>query len=67
MRVETQFQRYSLEFVGRVAYATYPAAVILAGVGAAWAWRSGRVLRVVSVVLLALAMAAGLREWVQWR
>jgi flagellar biosynthesis protein FliQ len=67
MRVETQFQRYSLEFVGRVAYATYPAAVILAGVGSAWAWRSGRLLRVVSVVLLALAMAAGLREWVQWR
>jgi hypothetical protein len=66
MPVEAQFERYSLEFVSRVAYAACPAAAILAGTGAAWGWRSGWVLRSVSVVLLALAMAVGLREWIAW-
>jgi hypothetical protein len=67
MPVEPQFERYSLEFVSRVAYAACPAAAILAGSGAAWGWRSGWALRAVSVVLLALGMAAGLREWIGWR
>jgi hypothetical protein len=67
MPVEKQFERYALEFVSRVAYAACPAAVILAGAGAAWGWRSGRVLRAFSVALLALAMAVGLREWIAWR
>jgi hypothetical protein len=65
--VEPQFERYSLEFVSRVAYAACPAAAILAGAGAAWGWRSGRMPRTVSVVLLALGMAEGLREWIAWR
>jgi hypothetical protein len=67
MRVGPAFERYSLEFVGRVAYATYPAAVIAAAFAAAWAWRSGIWLRVASIVLLVLAMTQGVRYWVQWR
>ena len=39
MRVDVQYERYSLEFVGRVVYATSPAFVILAAHGAMWAWR----------------------------
>jgi hypothetical protein len=66
MPVESQFERYSLEFVSRVAYAACPAAAILAGAGAAWGWRSGWALRAVSVVLLTLAMIVGLRQWIAW-
>jgi hypothetical protein len=66
MPVEPQFERYSLEFVSRVAYAAGPAAAVLAGAGTAWGWRSGRVGQGVSIVLLALAMAAGIREWTAW-
>lgn len=66
MRVETQFERYSLEFVQRVTYAASPAFVILAGAGAAWAWRSGRARRAFSVLLVALAMSFGFREWSAW-
>ena len=67
MRVGPEYERYSLEFVGRVAHATYPAAVIAAGYGAAWAWRSGLAWRVVALVMLAVAMAGSINEWIQWR
>ena len=68
MRVDPAYQRYALEFVSRVAYATYPAAVILAGFGAGWAWRSGRAARALGVALLGMAVVVGVREWVQmWR
>lgn len=67
MRVGPEYERYSLEFVGRVAHATYPAAVIAAGLGAAWAWRSGMVLRTIALVVLAAAMAGGISEWIRWR
>jgi len=66
MRVGPEFERYSLEFVGRVAHAVYPAAVIAAGWGAAWGWRSGNPARVTTLVLLAFAMAGGVREWMRW-
>jgi hypothetical protein len=66
MRVGPEFERYSLEFVGRVAHAVYPAAVIAAGWGAAWGWRSGNAARVTALVLLAAAMAGGVREWMRW-
>lgn len=66
MRVDTQYQRYSYEFVGRLAYATYPAAIVLAGLGAAWGWRAGRVGRVASAALLAASLVVGIRSWVQW-
>src|SRR5262249_36791466 len=67
MRVGPAYERYSFEFVGRVVYATYPAAVIAGGWAAAWAWRSGGWLRVASIGLLALAMTHGLRPWMRWQ
>jgi hypothetical protein len=67
MRVGPEYERYSLEFVGRVAHATYPAAVIAAGWGAAWAWRAGGARRAAALALFALAIAGGITEWIQWR
>ena len=68
MRVDPAYQRYSFEFVTRVTYAVYPAAVVLAGLGAAWAWRSGTAWRVAAVLLLGSALTIGVREWVGfWR
>jgi hypothetical protein len=66
MRVDMQFQRYSYEFVGRLTFATYPAAIVLAGYGAAWAWRTGRVARIASVGLLLSAVVVGIRNWLTW-
>ena len=67
MRVEAQFERYSLEFVTRVAYAASPAAAILAAAGAAWAWRAGLALRIVAIAVLVCAIAVGLQQWTAWR
>ena len=66
MRVDTQYQRYAYEFVGRATFATYPAAVILAAYGAAWAWRAGGGLRVASAALLFAAIVVGVQNWLQW-
>jgi hypothetical protein len=66
MRVDPRLQRYSFEFVGRVAFATYPAAAILAGYGAVWAWRGGRVVRVVAGTLLLAAIVLAIRGWLGW-
>jgi hypothetical protein len=66
MRVDPRLQRYSFEFVGRVAFATYPAAAILAGYGAVWAWREGRVVRVVGGTLLLAAIVLAIRGWLGW-
>ena len=66
MRVDSQFQRYSLEFVQRVAYAASPAFVILASAAAAWGWRSGSGVRAAAAAILAIAMAIGFREWSAW-
>jgi hypothetical protein len=66
MRVDVQYQRYSYEFVGRVAFATYPAAVILAAQGAVWAWRAGTALRLASAALLLSAVVVGVQGWLGW-
>ncbi len=66
MRVDVQYQRYAYEFVGRIVLATYPAAVILAGHGAAWAWRAGIALRVTSLATLVAALVSGARSWLEW-
>ncbi len=66
MRVDPQYQRYSFEFVGRVAFATYPAAAVLGGYGAVWAWRAGRVARIASAGLLLSAIIVGARSWLRW-
>jgi hypothetical protein len=49
-----------------VNFATYPAAAVLAGRGAVWAWRRGTVTSVAAVILLLLAVASGIRHWAGW-
>ena len=66
MRVDVQYQRYSYEFVGRVAFATYPAVVILAAQGAVWAWRAGTAPRIAAAALLLSAVAVGVQGWLGW-
>ncbi len=66
MRVDAQYQRYSFEFVGRVAFATYPAAAILAAYGAVWAWRAGSIARLASGSLLLATIALAVRGWIGW-
>lgn len=66
MRVDAPFQRYAAEFVGRVLFATYPAAVVLAAAGAGWGWRAGRVPRSLSALLLLSAVLVGVRHWAGW-
>jgi len=64
--VDVPFQRYAAEFVGRIDYATYPAAVILAARGATWAWRAGMAARLASAVLLFFAVVYGVQQWTSW-
>jgi hypothetical protein len=64
--VDPQFQRYALEFVSRVVLAIYPALVILAARGAAWAWRAGAAPRIASAALMASAVVVGVRYWAGW-
>ena len=64
--VDRRYQQDAWEFIGRVELLTYPAAVILAARGTAWAWRAGTVRRLVSGALLASAAALGLRAWLGW-
>jgi hypothetical protein len=66
MRVDVQYERYSLEFVGRVVYATSPAIVILAAYGAMWGWRTNLVSRFASAALVAITLVLGTRAWMQW-
>jgi hypothetical protein len=65
-RVDAPFERYAAEFLGRVVLATYPAAVLLGGIGAAWAWRIGLAPRIMSTLLLLAAFYGGLRSWTAW-
>jgi hypothetical protein len=69
-RVETQYQRYASEFIGRVNLATYPAIVVLASSGLTWLWtgRGTRLgwSRVVAVALGAATAAIGIRSWLAW-
>jgi hypothetical protein len=64
--VDAPFQRYAAEFVGRVSFATYPAAVILAGRGAVWAWRRNTGARFATAILLFLSVANGVHAWANW-
>jgi hypothetical protein len=68
-RVDTQYQRYASEFMGRVNLAAYPVAVILAARGAAWPWtseRRSRVLQGATVLLTLAACLVGVRSWIGW-
>lgn len=66
MRVDAQYQRYSFEFVGRVAFATCPAAALLAAYGVVWAWRAGVIARIGSIALLLLTIAGAVTAWLGW-
>jgi hypothetical protein len=66
MRVDAPFQRYAAEFFGRVLFATYPAAVMLAACGIGWAWPRGMAPRVVTVMLVGCAVILGLQHWTGW-
>lgn len=64
--VERSFQRYAAEFISRVTLATYPAAVMLAGLGVAWLWRAGWPWRLVAAALLLFAVRLGTATWIEW-
>jgi hypothetical protein len=64
--VERSFQRYAAEFISRVTLATYPAMVMLAGLGAAWAWRVGWTWRTVAAALMTGASWVGAAAWTGW-
>ena len=64
--VEPSFYRYTVEFIGRVIYATWPAAVMVAAAGSAWAWRAGPIGRLASAILLGSAVWVGALSWWSW-
>lgn len=64
--VEDAFYRYTVEFIGRVYYATWPAAVVLAGAGVSWAWRAHLLSRLAAAALLVAAVAVGGGRWLAW-
>jgi hypothetical protein len=66
MRVDQPFKRYAAEFFGRVLLATLPAAVVLAARGTGWAWNGGLTLRLGSALLVLLALASGIQNWISW-
>ena len=64
--VDRTYQQDAWEFIGRVELLTYPAALVVAGRGAAWAWRRGAAFAAVSGALLAAAAAVGAAAWRAW-
>lgn len=64
--VDVGYYRYAIEFIDRVTYATFPAAVVLAARGAAWAWRAGTRPRIAAVALVLYALVSGVQQWMGW-
>ena len=64
--VEPRFYRYTVEFIGRVIYATWPAVVVVAAAGGAWAWRAGPIGRLASAILVGSAVWVGALNWWSW-
>jgi integral membrane sensor domain MASE1 len=64
--VGQSFLRYAAEFITRVTLATFPAIVILAGLGSAWALRRGWPWRLPAAALLGAAFYTGVRLWIGW-
>jgi hypothetical protein len=60
------YVRYTLEFISRANYAAAPAAVMLGGVAASWAWRAGLVPRIAASGLVAWAAVGGVLFWSGW-
>lgn len=67
MRVDTVYQRYAIEFIGRVNLVAYPATVLLAARGAASAQRDGPfVVKALGIGLAGLVVLSGVRSWIGW-
>lgn len=64
--VEDRFYRYTVEFIGRIFYATWPAAIILAGAGASRCWHAGVAARLAGAALVAAAVIVGAMRWWEW-
>jgi hypothetical protein len=64
--VDAANQRYAAEFVGRVAYASSPAAALLAARGGVWAWRQNLLARAAVVALGFAALMLGVTAWLGW-
>jgi hypothetical protein len=64
--VEPRFYRYTVEFIGRVIYATWPAVIVAAAAGGAWVWRAGPIGRLASAILIAGAVWVGALSWWSW-
>lgn len=66
-RVDTQYQRYAAEFIGRINLASYPAFAMLAAIGAAVLLRMRpRFWSAIVAVVIAAAVAAGISMWRGW-
>jgi hypothetical protein len=71
-RVGPEFERYAIEFLGRINLATYPAAVLLAARAVSAAWEASRdtplvrLARMGTTVLLVAAALLGTRAWLAW-
>ncbi|MEW5984927.1 MAG: hypothetical protein AB1806_21445 [Acidobacteriota bacterium] len=61
-----RYQQDAWEFISRVHAATLPAIAILAGLGAAWCWRGGVLLRFGLGGALVWALTAGADAWGAW-
>jgi len=64
--VDAAFERYAAEFVGRVVFATYPAAVILGAAGFLRGWGAGLIPRAGATVLLVWSLVLGVQAWARW-
>jgi hypothetical protein len=64
--VNVRYERYAAEFIGRVELATYPGLVLLAAVGLAWMWRTGRAGRIAALALVAALAHIVSGFWLHW-
>lgn len=67
-RVDTAYQRYAAEFLGRANLAGSPAGVLLGVPALIWAWREGGPFwgRLLTVILVGAAVAQGIASWLGW-
>jgi hypothetical protein len=67
-RVDTAYQRYAAEFLGRANLAGYPAAVLLTVPALTWGWQRGApwFARLATGVLVVAAVALGVATWAEW-
>jgi hypothetical protein len=71
-RVGAEFERYAIEFLGRINLAAYPAAVLLAARAGGEAWQrrrsgaTGAASALAIAALIALAVVQGIDSWLTW-